>query len=217
MGDTGPVTTSATSRATAAPATTEQAGRAWPWLAAQALLLVVLAVGAVVRSDGGPRVMLAGLGLVGVSRGVAALRAARTGAVDRQGAVVGASAVWLGLVGMGLALLGAAVTGWVLVVLVAGVLAAMLVRAPSAARVRVRLLVAVAVAALVVGVVLAGPGWLPGVATLAVAAAVLVLGVATGVAAVSTRRAARRPAPDAAAGCGGCACGAGGCGGLQRG
>lgn len=218
MGDTGPVSTSATTRATAAtaPATPEQAGRAWPWLAAQGALLVVLAVVAVAWTSGGARVLLAGLGLVGVARGVAALRGARAGSVDRQGAVIGAAAVWLGLVGVGLSVLGAAVAGWALVVLAAAVLVAMVVRA-GGQRVWVGLLVVAAVIAVVVGTVLAGPGWVPQVATVAVAFAVLTLGIATMVAAVSAFRLSRRPAPAAPAGCGGCACGAGGCGGLQRG
>ncbi|MCW2581255.1 MAG: hypothetical protein JWQ53_45, partial [Klenkia sp.] len=81
MGDTGPVTTSAqrptpaaTSAATDSPA---QARRSWPWLVAQSGLLLLLGLTAVGWAGAGARVLLAGVGALGVVRGVAALRAGR--------------------------------------------------------------------------------------------------------------------------------------------
>lgn len=222
MGDTGRVSTPASTDPTAGAASADptplgEARAAWPWLLLQGVGLFALAAVAVAWGDGGSRVLLAGLGLVGVVRGVSALRGARVGQVDRQAAVLGASAIWLGMLAGGLSLLGAAVAGWAFVVLVVGILAAVLVRVGAGRRVAVAVPVAAAVVALAVGAALRGAGWLPAVATVAVAAAVAVLGIGTVVAAVATFRVSRRPVPVAPAGCAGCACGAGGCGGLSRG
>ena len=93
MGDTGVVTSSAAA-STAGPApaavsaTPEQARRSWPWSALQGAVLVVLAVVAVVVADTGVRLLLAGLGVLGLVRGRAGGRqveGARTGLVETMG------------------------------------------------------------------------------------------------------------------------------------
>ena len=221
MGDTGVVTSSAAA-STAGPApaavsaTPEQARRSWPWSALQGAVLVVLAVVAVVVADTGVRLLLAGLGVLGLVRGVALLRSARAGLVERSAAVAGAGAAWFGAVAVGLAFFPPAVAAWTCVVVLAGVLVALVVRAEPARRVRAALAVGLAVVALAAGTVLAGPTWLAAASVLAVSVAVLAAGVMSVTGALALRRVAAQPAP-VAAGCGGCACGAGGCGGLQRG
>ncbi len=222
MGDTGVVTSSAAapsapaSGAPAAAATPEQVRRSWLWSAAQGVVLVVLAVVAVVVPDTGVRLLLGGLGVLGVVRGVALLRSARAGRVERSAAVTGAAAAWSGAVAIGLATFPPVVAAWTCVAVLTAVLVALVVRAEPARRVRVVLVVGLAVAVLAVGAVLAGPTWLTAASVLAVSVAVLAAGVMSVTAALALRRAAAQPAP-VGAGCGGCACGAGGCGGLQRG
>ncbi|MEI4272598.1 hypothetical protein TEK04_12780 [Klenkia sp. LSe6-5] len=191
----------------------EQARRSWPWSALQGVVFVVLAVLAVVVADTGVRLLVGGLGVLGVVRGVAALRAARAGQVDRSAAVAGAGAAWFGALAVGVAFFPPVVAAWACVVAVAAVLAGLVVRADR--RARAGAAVAVAVAAFALGAVLAGPGWLAAAAVLAVAVAVLALGIASVLAALAARRLAAQPAP-AAAGCAGCACSAGGCGSLPR-
>lgn len=210
MGDTGRVTASATAPST--PVSAEEARRSWPWSALQGVVLVVLAVVAVVVADTGVRLLVGGLGVLGVLRGVAALRGARAGRLDRSAAVAGAGAAWFGAVAIGLAFLPPAVSAWACVVAVAAVLVGLVARAQQ--RVRAGLGVAVAVAAFALGAVLVGPGWLAAAAVLAVAVAVLALGIASVLAALAARKVVDEPAP--AAGCGGCACSAGGCGVLPR-
>ncbi len=177
---------------------------------------MVLAVLAVAVTDTGVRLLLAGLGVLGVVRGVALLRSARAGSVDRAAAVTGAGAAWSGAVALGLALFPPAVAGWTCVAALAAVLVALVARAEPARRVRTGLAAGLAVAVLVVGTVLAGPPWLVAASVLAVAVVVLAAGVLSVTGALTLRRVAAQPAP-VAAGCGGCACGGGGCGGLQRG
>jgi hypothetical protein len=63
--------------------------------------------------------------------------------------------------------------------------------------------------------VLAGTGTLLAVGTAGVAVGMTALGLANLLGVIGMRRIARRPAPEPAAGCGGCACGAGGCGSLR--
>jgi len=216
MGDTGAVTASASAPTTTSSArgvSPEEARRAWPWSAAQGVLLVVLAVVAVLVADTGVRLLVGGLGVLGVLRGVAALRAARAGRSDRSAAVAGAGAAWFGAVAVGLAFFPPAVAAWACVVAVAAVLVGLVVRAER--RGRAALAVGLAVAAFVAGTVLSGPGWLAAAAVLAVAVAVAALGIASVLAALTARRLVDEPAP-AAAGCAGCACNAGGCGVLQR-
>lgn len=217
MGDTGGVTSAApsTSAPAAAAATPEQARTAWPWLALQGVVLIALALVAAFWVDGGPRLLLGGVGVVGAVRGIATLRAARSGAVDRQSALTAATAVWVGLVAVGLAVLPGAVAAWTFVAVTVG--GALLVAARAQRRARAVLLAVLVLVALVVGGLTAGAGWTTGFATIAVAVAVLVLGVVTAVAAGTAWKVARQPDPAPAAGCGGCACGAGGCGGLTRG
>ncbi|WP_131801793.1 hypothetical protein [Klenkia soli] len=209
--------TSAPTTASTATATPEQARRAWPWSALQGVVLVVLAVLAVVVADTGVRLLLAGLGVLGVLRGVAALRAARAGQVERSAAAVGAGAAWFGAVAIGLAFFPPAVAAWTCVVALAAVLAALVVRAQPGRRARAGLGAGLAVVALAVGAVVAGPTWLAAASVLAVSVAVLAAGVMSVTGALALRRVAAEPAAPVAAGCGGCACGAGGCGGLQRG
>ncbi|MCU1621009.1 MAG: rane protein of unknown function, partial [Modestobacter sp.] len=133
MGETGGVTNAVTSgrlagTPTATP-TPQQARSTWPRLATLGAVLVALGVLALTWSGAGPRVLLAALGLFAVVRGTAMLRGARTGEIERTGAVFGAGAVWLGLVAAAVALLSGTATGWVLVaavVLLLPVLAAAL-------------------------------------------------------------------------------------------
>ncbi|MCO7220706.1 hypothetical protein, partial [Klenkia sp. PcliD-1-E] len=107
------MTSAATSTPVPAP---EQARRSWPWTALQGAVLVALAVVGVLVADTGVRVMLAGVGVLALLRGVGTLRAARAGAVDRSVAALGAGAVWLGAVAVGLALFPAVVAAWTCVV-----------------------------------------------------------------------------------------------------
>ncbi len=205
------MTSAATSTPVPAP---EQARRSWPWTALQGVVLVVLAVVGVLVADTGVRLMLAGVGVLGVLRGVGALRAARAGSVDRSVAVLGAGAAWLGAVAVGLALFPPLVAAWTCVVVLAGLLVALVVRARR--RGVAGAAVALAAIALVVGAVSAGPTWLAAIAVLAVAVAVLGAGVAAIAGAVALRRLATQPEPAVPAACAGCACSAGGCGVLQR-
>ncbi|WP_138757513.1 hypothetical protein [Modestobacter altitudinis] len=200
----------------AAPPTPQQARSTWPRMAALGAALLVLGVLALTWSGVGPRLLLAALGLFAVVRGVALLRSARAGEVERSGAVLGAGAVWVGLVLAALGLVSATTAGWGLVaavVLLLPVLAAA-VTARRAAWAGAAVAVAVAVAALALGL-LAGTDALLSAGRVVVGVVVAALGLANLAGAAGLARIARRPEPaPVAAGCGGCACGAGGCGAL---
>jgi hypothetical protein len=177
------------------------------------LVLMVLGVVALVWDDGGDRVLLAGLGVGAGVRGVDMLRGARAGRLPRAAATPGALAVWLGLVAVAVALVSGTATAWVLT-------AALLLALPALAVGGQRgVPVLTGAAVLLVGAVLlgvlAGTGTLLAVGTAVVAVAVTALGLTNLLGAIGMRRIARRPAPEPAAGCGGCACGAGGCGSLR--
>lgn len=193
------------------PPTPEQARSTWPRMAVLGVVLLVLAVVALTWSEVGPRVLLGAVGLFGVVQGVRLLRGARTGAVERTAALVGAGGVWLGALAVGMALLSATATGWLFVA--AGVVALPALAVAATDRRPLALGGAVLVAAAAVAVaVLGGVDALLATARVLAAGTVAVLGLANLAGAVGMARIARRPAPAPAAGCGGCACGAGGCG-----
>jgi hypothetical protein len=194
-----------------APPTPQQARSTWPRMAALGAALLVLGVLALTWSGVGPRLLLAAVGLFAVVRGTAMLRGARTGTLERAGAVFGAGAIWLGLVAAGLALLSATATGWVLVgavVLLLPVLAAAL---PGRRPALLAGAAVVVIAAVAVGL-FGGVDALLTAGRTVTALLVGLLGLANLAGAGGMARIARRPAPAPAAGCGGCACGAGGCG-----
>ncbi|WP_222195407.1 hypothetical protein [Modestobacter italicus] len=197
--------------AATAPTTPAQARSTWPRMALLGAVLLVLAVVAAVWDGVGPRLLLAGIGVLAAVRGTTMLRGARNGRFDRSGALVGAGLTWLSAVLVGVALLSGTATGWAFVV--AGVLALPALAAVAAVRRAAAVAGAVVVAA--AAVLLAALG---GVDTLLDAGRLLgalvvgVLGVANLAGAGGLARIARRPEPAPSAGCGGCACGAGGCG-----
>jgi hypothetical protein len=162
----------------------------------------------------GDRVLLAGLGAVAVVWGAGLLREVRAGSRPRAAAGSGALAVWLGLVAAAVALLSGTATAWVLV---AGLVLAVpaLVSAAGAGRAGAGAAGVVVLAGAVLLAVLGGSGTLLGVGTTVVAGLVAALGLVNCLGAVGMWRIARRPAPEPAGGCGGCACGAGGCGSLR--
>jgi hypothetical protein len=213
MGETGAVTNAVTAGRLAgtSPSTPATPRPVWLRPAALGVALLALAVLAATWSGTGPRVLLGVLGAGALVHGVTALRAARTGRVDRAAAVSGAGAAWLGAAAIALALVSAAATGWVFVV--AAVLALPALAALSAVRrtAAVTGAVVVAVAAVVLGV-LGGVDALLDAGRVVAVAVVALSGVAHLVAAARAARVAAAPAP--AAGCGGCACsaGGGGCG-----
>jgi len=215
MGDTGPVTNAVTTgrRAGApiAPPTPEQARSTWPRMAGLGAALLVLGILALTWSDVGPRLLLGALGLFAAVRGTAVVRNARAG--QGEGAVVGAVALWLGLVAVGVALLSATATGWVLVVGVVLAVAALAAGLPGRRGVLGAVAGVLAVGAVLVALLGGVDALLDTGRTVAAVGAVLV-GLANLGGAVGMARIARRPAPAPAAGCGGCACGAGGCGSL---
>ncbi|WP_369141026.1 hypothetical protein [Modestobacter versicolor] len=198
----------------AAPPTPQEARATWPRMLALGAALLVLGVLALVWSDGGPRVLLGALGLFAVVRGVAVLRGVRAGLVERTGAVTGAGAVWFGLVAVGLAVLSLTATGWALVVAVVLVLPVLAAALPDRRPALLGGAVLVAAAAVVLGLVGGVDALLATGRTTAGVLAVL-LGLANLAGGAGMARIARRPAPEPAAGCGGCACGAGGCGSLR--
>jgi hypothetical protein len=181
-------------------------------MAALGAALLVLGVLALTWSGVGPRLLLAALGVFAVVRGVALLRSARAGEVERSGAVLGAGAVWVGVVLTALALVSATTAGWALVAAV--VLVPVLAAAAARRAALTGAAAVVAGAALALGLV-GGTDALLSTGRVVVGVVVAVLGLANLAGAVGMARIARRPAPaPAAAGCGGCACGAGGCGAL---
>ncbi|MCZ2840006.1 hypothetical protein [Modestobacter sp. VKM Ac-2985] len=193
------------------PPTPEQARSTWPRMAVLGVALLALGVLALTWPGTGPRVLLGAIGLFGVVRGVALLRGARTGTVQRTAALVGAGGVWFGALAIGLALLSATATGWLFVAAGVVALPALAVAATDRRPLAVAGAGLVAAAAVAVAV-LGGVDTLLGTARVVAAAAAVVLGLANLAGAVGMARIARRPAPAPAAGCGGCACGAGGCG-----
>jgi len=210
------VTNAVTAGRLAATSPTSPAQARSTWLRMAVLGAVLLALAGIALSwDGwGPRVLLAGIGVLAVVRGATMLRGARTGEVDRSVAVSGAGAVWLGAVLVAVALLSGIATGWVFAA--AGVLALPVLAAVSPARRVVALVGSVLVVAAAVALaVLGGTDTLLDAGRLLAALVVGVLGLANLAGAVGLARIARRPAPAPAAGCGGCACGAGGCGSLR--
>ncbi|WP_138734140.1 hypothetical protein [Modestobacter excelsi] len=209
---TNAVTTGRLAGAPAAPPTPQQARSTWPRMAALGAALLVLGVLALTWSGTGPRLLLAALGLFAVVRGIVLLRSARAGEVERSGAVLGAGAVWVGLVLAALALVSATTAGWALVAAV--VLLPPVLAAAVAARRAALAAAAVVAAALALGL-LAGADALLSTGRVVVGVVVAALGLANLVGAAGMARIARRPAPaPVSAGCGGCACGAGGCGAL---
>ena len=211
---TNAVTAGRLAGAPAAPPTPQEARSTWPRMAALGAALLVLGVLALTWSGVGPRLLLAALGVFAVVRGVALLRSARAGEVERSGAVLGAGAVWVGLALAALALVSATTAGWALV---AAVVLLLPVLAAAVAARRAALAgaaVVVAGAALALGL-LAGTDALLSTARGVVGVVVAVLGLVNLAGAAGMARIARRPVPaPVAAGCGGCACGAGGCGAL---
>ncbi|GAA4737524.1 hypothetical protein GCM10023328_17680 [Modestobacter marinus] len=193
------------------PPTPQQAQATWPRMVVLGVVLLALAVLALTWSGVGPRVLLGAIGLFGVVQGVRLLRGARTGAVDRTAALVGAGGVWLGALAMGVALLSAAATGWLFVVAAVVALPALAVAATDRRPLALGGAVLVAAAAVAVAL-LGGVDALLATARVLAAGTVGVLGLANLAGAVGMARIARRPLPAPAAGCGGCACGAGGCG-----
>ncbi|WP_249523302.1 hypothetical protein [Modestobacter marinus] len=193
------------------PPTQQQAQATWPRMVVLGVVLLALAVLALTWSGVGPRVLLGAIGLFGVVQGVRLLRGARTGAVDRTAALVGAGGVWLGALAMGVALLSAAATGWLFVVAAVVALPALAVAATDRRPLALGGAVLVAAAAVAVAL-LGGVDALLATARVLAAGTVGVLGLANLAGAVGMARIARRPLPAPAAGCGGCACGAGGCG-----
>ncbi len=205
-------TASARQTAGAQPATSA-AGTTWPRMAMLGGVLLTLGLVALLWA-GGDRVLLAGLGLVGVLRGAGVLREARAGSAPRAAAASGALAVWLGLLAVAGGLLSGTASAWVLV---AGFVLAVpaLVLGAGGSRGLAGGGAAVVLGGAVLLGVLGGVGTLLGVGTAAAAVLVAVLGVVNLLGAVGMWRIARRPAPEPAGGCGGCACGAGGCGSLR--
>jgi hypothetical protein len=199
-----------------APSTPEQARATWPRMAGLGVLLTALGVLALTWSGAGPRLLLGALGVLAAVWGATMLRRGRTGSVERAAAVVGASAVWFGVVAFALALLSAAATGWALVAVLLLALPCLAVAAPGRRGLflpaaGVVLLAAIALLAFGgVHVLLAG-------ARGTAAVLVVLLGLVNVAGAVGMARLARQPVPEPApaAGCGGCACGAGGCGSLR--
>ena len=194
-----------------APPTPEQARSTWPRLAALGAALLVLGGTALIWADGGPRLLLAALGVFGVARGAAVLRRARSSRVDRTAAVSAAGAVWFGLLAVAVALLSAVATGWVLLAGVVVLLPVLAAASPTGRRVLAGAGVVVVLGAVALGVA-AGTDTLLSTGRTVAAVLVAALGLANLGGAVGMARIARRPAPAPAAGCGGCACGAGGCG-----
>jgi len=197
---------------TASP-TPQEARSTWPRLAGLGVVLLALGILALTWSGGGPRLLLAALGLLAVARGAAMLRGARSGRVERSAAVSGAGAVWLGLVAVALALVSAPATGWALVAGVVLLLPVLAGTLPSRRPVLLAAAAVVALAALLVGLT-GGVDALLTTGRNVAAVLVGVLGLVNLAGAAGMARIARRPAPAAPAGCGGCACGAGGCGSL---
>jgi hypothetical protein len=211
---TNAVTAGRLAGTSSAPPTPQQARATWPRLAVLGVALLVLGVLAPTWSGGGPRVLLAALGLLAVVRGTAALRGARTGQLQRAAAVSAATTVWAGVLAVGFAVLGTTPTGWFLVAGLALLLPALAAAFPGRRSALLAGAAVVAVAALALGVLGGVDALLATGRTVAAVLAVLV-GLANLAGAVGMARIARRPAPAPTAGCGGCACGAGGCGSLR--
>ncbi len=199
-----------------APSTPEQARATWPRMAGLGVLLTALGVLALTWSGAGPRLLLGALGVLAAVWGATMLRRGRTGSVERAAAVVGASAVWFGVVAFALALLSFAATGWALVAVLLLALPCLAVAAPGR---RGLFLPAAGVVLLAAIALLAfgGVDVLLAAARGTAAVLVVLLGLVNVAGAVGMARLARRPVPEPApaAGCGGCACGAGGCGSLR--
>jgi hypothetical protein len=202
--------------------TPEVARRAWPqWLALGGAMLVV-AVAAILWSDGGARLLLGALGLFLAVRGAVLLRNAPglDGELAGRARTLGSGAVGAGVVALVVALVPGGAAARVLlvgvpVVLLAGALALLTRTGPARRGGSVLLAVGVLVTALLVARGL-DQDWARAADAATVVAAVLValLAVPVLVSAVNLRTVAAQPAPPApvGGGCGGCACGAGGCG-----
>ncbi len=202
--------------------TPEVARRAWPqWLALGSAMLVV-AVAAILWSDGGARLLLGALGLFLAVRGAVLLRNAPSlaGELAGRARTLGSGAVGAGVVALVVALLPGGAAARVLlvgvpVVLLAGALALLSRTGPARRGGSVVLGAGVLVTGLLVARGL-DQGWAAAGDAATVVAAVLValLAVPVLVSAVNLRTVAAQPAAPAPAGggCGGCACGAGGCG-----
>jgi hypothetical protein len=211
---TNAVTTGRQAGTPSAPPTPQQARATWPRMAALGAALLVLGVLALTWSESGPRVLLAGLGVLGVVRGATALRGARTGQVDRSGIVSAAATAWVGVVAVGFAVLGATATGWFLVAALVLVLPALAAALPGRRTALLAGAAVLAVAAVALGV-LGGVDALLATGRAVAGVVAVVVGLVNLAGAVGMARIARRPVPAPAAGCGGCACGAGGCGSLR--
>ncbi|WP_222270759.1 hypothetical protein [Modestobacter marinus] len=196
------------------PSTPEQARATWPRMAGLGVLLTALGVLALTWSGTGPRLLLGVLGVLAAVWGATMLRRGRTGSVERAAAVVGASAVWFGVVAFALALLSATATGWALAAVLLLALPCLAVAAPGRRGLFLPAAGVVLLAALGL-LVLGGVDVLLAGARGTAAVLVALLGLVNVAGAIGMARLARQPAPAPAAGCGGCACGAGGCGGLR--
>ena len=217
LGDTGGVTAPGLLTAQPSP---DVARRSWPRYATLGAGMLGVAVLGVLWAEGGARLLLGAIGVVLVGRGAGLLRVARTGGTDadRDASRLGSAAVAGGALALGAALVPGPLAGQVLLVAVPVLLlaasAVLLARGRTTRRGGLALLVW---SVLVSGVLVAtglGQDWAraAGVARVATALLVAVLGVPVLLSAASLRALAGRPAPAARAGCGGCACGAGGCG-----
>ena len=196
------------------PTTPQQARTAWAPTAALGVVLLALGVLAVAWRDGGARLLLGGVGVFAVVRGVGMLRGVRAGRLERGAAPFGAGATWLGLVAVVVALVSGTATGWVLV-------AAAVVAPPAVTLSLGRHLAAawagsaVLLAGAVVLALTASTGALLTTAAVVAGLAAAAVGVVDLVGAAGMVRLARQPEPAPAAGCGSCACGSGGCGVLR--
>jgi hypothetical protein len=212
------VTASALLAAQPAP---DVARRTWPRYAALGVALIAVAVAGALWPAGGARLLLGGLGLFLVGRGVVLLRGARTGVLDgelrERAGRLGPVAAGAGALCLVAALVPGGFAGGVLLigvpVLLLGAAVALLNRGGAGRRGGWALLVW---SVLVTGVLVAtglGQDWARAadVARIVAAFAVAVLGVPVLLAAANLRAVAGRPVPARPAGCAGCACGAGGC------
>jgi hypothetical protein len=221
-----------TSALLAAQPAPDVARRTWPRYAALGVALIAVAVAGALWPAGGARLLLGGLGMFLIGRGVVLLRGARTGALEgelrERAGRLGPVAAGVGALALVAALVPGGVAAAVLLVgvpvLLLGTALALLTRGGAARRGGWALLVWTL---LVTGVLVAtglGQDWARAadVARIAAAFAVAVLGVPMLLVAAGLRTVAAQPAPEPEpapapaatrpAGCAGCACGAGGCG-----
>jgi hypothetical protein len=198
----------------------EVARRAWPrWLALGLVLIVVAAVAAF-WTDGGARLLLGALGVLGAVRGAVLVAGAGGADADPRARTLGAATVVVGVAALAVAAVPGALAGWVLLVAApAGMLGASLYLAGRGGAVRRSGLVALVWSVLVTGLLVVtglASDWerARGGATVVGALGVAALGMVLIAGSTGLRAAAARPVPPKPqpAGCAGCACAGGGCG-----